>query len=63
MSRFPLLEKPIQIGSLKLKHRMVMGPMWTRYCTLDGEVTDQMIDHYTARAKGGAAMIIIESTP
>ena len=39
-----------------------MGPMWTRYCTIDGEVTDQMIDHYTARARGGASMIVIEST-
>ncbi|MBW1801062.1 MAG: FAD-dependent oxidoreductase [Deltaproteobacteria bacterium] len=62
MSDFPLLAEPIQIGSLTLKHRMVMGPMWSRYCTIDGEVTDQMIDHYTARARGGAAMIIIEST-
>ena len=44
MSKFPSLEKPIQIGSLKLKHRMVMGPMWTRYCTVEGEVTDQMIE-------------------
>jgi len=59
---FPFLSKPIKIGSLTLKHRMVMGPMWTRYCTIDGEVTQQMIDYYTARAKGGAAMIVIEST-
>jgi 2,4-dienoyl-CoA reductase-like NADH-dependent reductase (Old Yellow Enzyme family)/thioredoxin reductase len=62
MSKFPFLEKPVQIGSLKLKHRMIMGPMWSRLCTLDGEVTQQMIDHYAARARGGAAMIIIEST-
>ena len=62
MEKFQFLSKPIQIGSLRLKHRMVMGPMWTRYCTVEGEVTDQMIDHYAARAKGGAAMIIIEST-
>ena len=62
MSQFQLLAKPIQIGSLKLKHRMVMGPMWTRYCTLNGEVTQQMIDYYSARARGGPAMIVIEST-
>jgi len=59
---FQLLAKPIQVGSLKLKHRMVQGPMWTRYCTLNGEVTQQMIDYYSARARAGAAMIIIEAT-
>jgi 2,4-dienoyl-CoA reductase-like NADH-dependent reductase (Old Yellow Enzyme family)/thioredoxin reductase len=62
MNLFQFLAKPIQIGSLKLKHRMVMGPMWTRYCTLDGAVTPQMIDYYSARARGGASLIVIEST-
>jgi 2,4-dienoyl-CoA reductase-like NADH-dependent reductase (Old Yellow Enzyme family)/thioredoxin reductase len=62
MNSFQFLAKPIKIGSLKLKHRMVMGPMWTRYCTLDGAVTPQMIDYYSARARGGASLIVIEST-
>jgi 2,4-dienoyl-CoA reductase (NADPH2) len=62
MEQFHFLTKPLQIGSLKLKHRMVMGPMWTRYCTLDGEVSRQMIDYYSARARGGAPMIVIEAT-
>jgi 2,4-dienoyl-CoA reductase-like NADH-dependent reductase (Old Yellow Enzyme family)/thioredoxin reductase len=62
MNRFPFLTKPIQIGSITLKHRLIMGPMWSRFCTTEGEVTKQMIDYYTARAKGGAAMIVIEST-
>lgn len=62
MNQFQFLAKPIQIGSLTLWNRMVMGPMWTRYCTLDGAVTQQMIDYYAARARGGASLIIIEST-
>jgi 2,4-dienoyl-CoA reductase-like NADH-dependent reductase (Old Yellow Enzyme family)/NADPH-dependent 2,4-dienoyl-CoA reductase/sulfur reductase-like enzyme len=41
---------------------MVMGPMWTRYSSMSGEVTQQMIDYYSARARGGAAMIVIEAT-
>ena len=45
-----------------MKHRMGMGPMWTRYCTIEGEDTDQTIDHYAARARGGASMIVMEST-
>ncbi|MFC1911016.1 FAD-dependent oxidoreductase, partial [Chloroflexota bacterium] len=56
------LAKPLKIGKIELKHRLVQGPMWSRFCTADGEVTQQMIDYYSARAKGGAAMIVIEST-
>ena len=62
MNQFKVLAEPVRVGSLQLKHRMVMGPMWSRFCTTDGEVTQQMLDYYSARAKGGAAMIIIEST-
>lgn len=62
MERFPLLSQSLQVGQLTLKHRMIMGPMWTRQCTVNGEVTQQMIDYYAARARGGAAAIMIEST-
>ncbi len=57
-----LVSKPIQVGPLRLKHRMVMGPMQVRMSTVNGEVTQQMIEYYAARARGGAAAVIIEST-
>lgn len=57
-----ILTEPIMIGSLLLKHRVTLGPMWSRLCSVTGEVTQQMLDYYEARAKGGAAMIVIEST-
>jgi 2,4-dienoyl-CoA reductase-like NADH-dependent reductase (Old Yellow Enzyme family)/thioredoxin reductase len=60
--RFGLLSEPIRVGAMQLKHRMVMGPMWTRMATVNGEVSQQMINYYAARAKGGAALIIIEAT-
>lgn len=62
MNQFKRLAEPVKIGSIQLKHRMVQGPMWSRLCTADGEVTQRMLDYYAARAKGGAAMIVIEST-
>ena len=62
MSQLDILSEPIKIGSLQLRHRLILGPMWSRLCTVEGEVTEQMLDYYTARVKGGAAMIIIEST-
>jgi len=41
---------------------MVMGPMRPGFCSVNGEVTQQMIDYYVARARGGAALIIVECT-
>jgi 2,4-dienoyl-CoA reductase-like NADH-dependent reductase (Old Yellow Enzyme family)/NADPH-dependent 2,4-dienoyl-CoA reductase/sulfur reductase-like enzyme len=60
--RFKLLTKPLRVGSMELKHRMIMGPMWTRMATVNGEVSQQMINHYAARSRGGAALVIIEAT-
>lgn len=53
---------PIDIKGLKLKNRIVMAPMETRMATADGEVTERHIRHYTARARGGAGLIIVEHT-
>lgn len=49
-----------QIGPIKLKNRIVMPAMGTGLGTVNGEVSPQMIDYYTARAAGGAGMIIVE---
>lgn len=54
--------EPIKVGPYVFKNRMVMSPMWTRYASVNGEVTQQLIDYYVARAKSGVAMIIQEST-
>ena len=57
----PLFE-PIKIGKLKLENRIVMAPMCSRLHTANGEVTQATLDHYRVRARGGAAMLIIEAT-
>jgi 2,4-dienoyl-CoA reductase-like NADH-dependent reductase (Old Yellow Enzyme family)/NADPH-dependent 2,4-dienoyl-CoA reductase/sulfur reductase-like enzyme len=61
-SMFKYLTQPIHVGPLLLKHRMVMGPMRPGFCTVNGEVTEQMINYYAARAKGGAALVTTECT-
>ncbi len=53
---------PVEIGPLTLKNRMIQSPMWTRFASVEGEVTQQLIDYYTARAKSGVGMIIQEAT-
>ncbi len=58
----PGLFDTININGLKLKNRLVMPPMATKMATDEGEVSDRHIKHYTARARGGVGLIIIEHT-
>ena len=49
------------IGPLRLKNRIIMGPMGTNYGTTDGFSTERDKQYYAERAKGGVAMIITEA--
>lgn len=55
----PRLFDPINIGSLRLKNRIVMPPMATNKATSNGEVTEAHIKHYTERTKG-VGLIVVE---
>jgi 2,4-dienoyl-CoA reductase (NADPH2) len=52
------LFEPIKIGPTQLSNRVVMTAMHLNY-TPGGAMTDQFINFYTARAKGGAGLIVI----
>lgn len=52
--------QPITIGNLTVRNRINMAPMTTLYAGSDGEVTDQLMQYYAARARGGAGMVTIE---
>lgn len=61
-SNFAHLLSPGNIGTMKLKNRIVMSPMVRNFATTDGVITQSLIDHYAARAKGGAGLIIVEAS-
>ncbi len=58
----PGLFDSIKINGLTLKNRIVMPPMATHMASQSGEVSDRHIKHYTARARGGVGLIILEHT-
>src|SRR3974390_2338101 len=58
---FKLLQQPGMIGPLRLKNRVIMGPMGTNYGTTDGYSTERDKLYYAERAKGGVAMIVTEA--
>ena len=55
-----LLMQGFSLKGLTLRNRVVMAPMLSRLCNTDGSVSQQLIDYYVERAKGGAGLIIIE---
>lgn len=56
-----LIAQPGRIGNLRLRNRIIMGPMGTNYGTTDGYSTERDKFYYGERARGGAAMIITEA--
>ncbi|MCX5861855.1 MAG: FAD-dependent oxidoreductase [Deltaproteobacteria bacterium] len=55
---FKRLFEPISIGSMSVSNRVVMTAMHLNY-TPNGEVSDQFINFYRARARGGVGLIIV----
>lgn len=54
----PHLLEPLEVGTLKLRNRIVMPPMATRLATHAGEVSDQLVEHYSARSKDLGLLIV-----
>lgn len=59
MTKYTHLFEPIQIGNTTVKNRVFMPPISTNLAD-KGYVTEELIQHYAARAKGGVGLIISE---
>ena len=57
---FPKLFEPGQLGTLRVKNRLVKAPQTTGLSNKDGTVTQRLVDHYTHLADGGAGLVIVE---
>ncbi|MEG2084618.1 MAG: FAD-dependent oxidoreductase [Clostridia bacterium] len=51
-----------KIGNVTLKNRVVMSPMMLGFGTFNGTATEDLINYYEERAKGGVGLIITEIT-
>jgi len=60
MRKYPKILEEIKIGNLRVKNRINMAPMTTLYAGSNGEVTEQLVQYYAARARGGTGMITVE---
>jgi 2,4-dienoyl-CoA reductase-like NADH-dependent reductase (Old Yellow Enzyme family)/thioredoxin reductase len=59
MNKYPHLFTPIKIGEQTVKNRIFMPPLSTNLGH-KGYVTDELVEHYKARAKGGVGLFVTE---
>ncbi len=57
--KFRKLFQPIEIGKKVAKNRVVLPGLIMGLASEEGGVTDEVMDFYEARAKGGAGLIIV----
>ncbi len=57
---FPKLFSPVTIGKMKLKNRIMLPAMGTKFANEDRTVSRQLIDYHVARAKGGSGLNMVE---
>jgi len=57
-----LLFEPYKINDkFLIDNRIIMPPVVTRLATVEGQVTDELIERYLLYAKGGAGLVITEA--
>jgi dimethylglycine catabolism A len=54
------LFSPVVVGDVEVPNRLVMPPMTTRLPDAEGNVTDELVAYYEARALGGVGLITVE---
>src|SRR5438132_516310 len=58
---FPHLLAPGRIGSLTLRNRILMCPIGDSLANEDGTVSERQLSYFEARARGGAALLLVGS--
>ncbi len=57
--RFEKLLSPFNLGGMQLKNRIVMPAVSIGMASDEGYVTDQLLDYFEERARGGAGLIVV----
>jgi 2,4-dienoyl-CoA reductase-like NADH-dependent reductase (Old Yellow Enzyme family) len=55
-----VLLTPARIGAVEIRNRIVMPPMTTRLSDEEGHVTDDTVNYYMVRVRGGVGLITVE---
>jgi 2,4-dienoyl-CoA reductase-like NADH-dependent reductase (Old Yellow Enzyme family)/thioredoxin reductase len=58
---YPMMLREGQINSMRVRNRIITGPMERAMANRDGTLNKRYIDYLTERARGGAGLINVES--
>ncbi|MFC1919097.1 FAD-dependent oxidoreductase [Chloroflexota bacterium] len=58
MTKLARLFQPGLLGKVEVQNRIVMAPMGTMHHGPDGEMLDETVEYYAARARGGVGFIM-----
>lgn len=61
--KYPNLFRPMQLGTLTMRNRIISAPNMMSALNPDGSPTDYMVGYYEEKAKGGAAIVTVGDTP
>ena len=53
---------PGKISGLELRNRIVLAAMGSNFASEDGHCTERLIAYYEARARGGAGLLVLETS-
>ena len=56
------LLSPGHIGGMKLHNRIILAAMGSNFAAADGHCTERLIAYYEARARGGAGLLVLETS-
>jgi 2,4-dienoyl-CoA reductase (NADPH2) len=59
---YPNLLAPGRIGGMELKNRIVLAAMGSNFAEADGRCNERTIAYYEARARGGAGLLVLETS-
>ncbi len=59
---YSTLFTPMKIGNCEIKNRVVMPSMHIGLANFDGTLSEELINYYEERAKGGVGLIVLETT-
>ncbi|RKY45937.1 MAG: tRNA uridine 5-carboxymethylaminomethyl modification protein [Candidatus Neomarinimicrobiota bacterium] len=59
--KYKKIFKPIRIGKVELRNRLIFPPISTNFADQNGKLTEKFVKHYVRRAKGGIGLIIVEN--
>ncbi len=61
-SNYQHLMSPGKIGAMELRNRIILAAMGSNFAAEDGHCTERLTAYYEARAKGGAGLIVLETS-